>query len=227
MKTVIFLCLMAIGSQFLNAQNGYYPPQGTTLTYHNLDKKGKVTSTNVLTLESVNESDNGVEIVYSVALYDRKEKLTYSDRITMEQVGDKMYFDMSSFVNKGALQQDGKMMPSVKAEGNGMEVPLSGSAGDILPDASLTISADMGFIPMKMTANVVNRQIDAFEEITVPAGTFSCMKISGELNSKVLGISSSGKYVDWYAKGVGLIQSENYDKKGNLSSSSRLVSLVD
>ncbi|MDD3309658.1 MAG: hypothetical protein PHY69_06855, partial [Dysgonamonadaceae bacterium] len=181
MKKVLFLAFMFCASFILNAQLAYFPSEGTVLTYHNLDKKGKIESKIVYKVESVKQSGENADVTYFVESYGKKDELVFKDRITFKKEGDKLFFDMSNFVNKGAFQQNGEIPATVEIEGNSLEVPINGTAGQSLPDANMTIASDMGFVKLKMTTNIVNRKVDDIEDLTVPAGTFNCMKISGDV----------------------------------------------
>jgi hypothetical protein len=225
MKKVLFLAFMFCASFILNAQLAYFPSEGTVLTYHNLDKKGKIESKIVYKVESVKQSGENAEVTYFVESYGKKDELVFKDRITFKKEGDKLFFDMSNFVNKGAFQQNGEIPATIEIEGNSLEVPINGTAGQSLPDANMTIASDMGFVKLKMTTNIVNRKVDNIEDLTVPAGTFNCMKISGDVSGKILGMNMSGKSVQWYSSGIGMVKSETYDKKGELSGSMVLVAV--
>ena len=225
MKKVLFLAFMFCASFILNAQLAYFPSEGTVLTYHNLDKKGKIESKIVYKVESVKQSGENAEVTYFVESYGKKDELVFKDRITFKKEGDKLFFDMSNFVNKGAFQQNGEIPATVEIEGNSLEVPINGTAGQSLPDANMTIASDMGFVKLKMTTNIINRKVDDIEDLTVPAGTFNCMKISGDVSGKILGMNMSGKSVQWYSSGIGMVKSETYDKKGELSGSMVLVAV--
>lgn len=225
MKKVLFLAFMFCASFILNAQLAYFPSEGTVLTYHNLDKKGKIESKIVYKVESVKQSGENAEVTYFVESYGKKDELVFKDRITFKKEGDKLFFDMSNFVNKGAFQQNGEIPATVEIEGNSLEVPINGTAGQSLPDANMTIASDMGFVKLKMTTNIINRKVDDIEDLTVPAGTFNCMKISGDVSGKILGMNMSGKSVQWYSSGIGMVKSETYDKKGEISGSMVLVAV--
>lgn len=225
MKKVLFLAFMFCASFILNAQLAYFPSEGTVLTYHNLDKKGKIESKIVYKVESVKQSGENADVTYFVESYGKKDELVFKDRITFKKEGDKLFFDMSNFVNKGAFQQNGEIPATIEIEGNSLEVPINGTAGQSLPDANMTIASDMGFVKLKMTTNIVNRKVDNIEDLTVPAGTFNCMKISGDVSGKILGMNMSGKSVQWYSSGIGMVKSETYDKKGELSGSMVLVAV--
>ena len=68
---------------------------------------------------------------------------------------------------------------------------------------------------------LTNRKVVAQESVTVPAGTFDCLKITYDLESKAM-IKITGSATQWMAVGPGLVKSESYDKKGNLISSQLL-----
>ena len=63
----------------------------------------------------------------------------------------------------------------------------------------------------------------AEENITVEAGTFRCYKVSQKTNSSVMGIKTEGITLTWYAKGVGAVKTETYDKKDKLLSTQELI----
>jgi hypothetical protein len=133
---------------------------------------------------------------------------------------------MSNFINKAAFQQDGSIPAEIEITGNNLEVPSNPNPGDVLPDASVEMAMKMGFVNMKMSANVTNRKVEAIEDITVAAGTFKGYKFSSEVNSTVMGIKVNSKNTDWYAKGIGIVKSENYDKNGKLQSRTELIEVM-
>lgn len=74
MKKVLFLGFMLCASLILKAQLVYFPSEGTVLTYHNLDKKGKVESKIVYTVESVKQSGDNADVTYLVESLDKNDK---------------------------------------------------------------------------------------------------------------------------------------------------------
>lgn len=95
---------------------------------------------------------------------------------------------------------------------------------DNAPPASLNIED---------RASIINRRVDAFEKVSVPAGEFECWKISYELvkpEFKVLGIPEEQllkeniisdnlplivKYIDYISPEVGLVKREKLNFRGN------------
>jgi hypothetical protein len=70
---------------------------------------------------------------------------------------------------------------------------------------------------------MVNRQVESQQPLTTPAGTFDTYKITSDVNfeTRVMGIPVRNKLrtVSYRATNALFdIKSENYDKKGNLTS---------
>jgi hypothetical protein len=224
MKNLIILTMAVFLSINLSAQKVFFPAKaGTKLTYQTSDKKGKVTGQTKYTVNEITGSGDHFTIVYEVESLDDKGKRVYIDKISVKQEGDKMYFDMSNFLNKAAFQQNGEIPATVEVTGNNMEIPLIPIPGTSLPDANVTMSMKMGFINLKMTVNITNRKVETLEDLAVKAGNFNAFKLSGDVSGTIIGIKVNSKSTDWYAYGVGLVKSESYDKKGNLSSVMELV----
>jgi hypothetical protein len=210
----------------LKAQEIFFPTkEGTVLVYKSFDKKDKETNTVKYTITHLTLSGDDMDITYLIESLDPKEKLVFKDEITIHKKGDKLYFDMSNFINKAAFQQNGEIPAEIQVTGNNMEVPSNPKPGDVLPDANVEMAMKLGFVNMKMSANVTNRKVEAIEDITVKAGTFKGYKFTSEVNSTVMGMKVNSKNTDWYAKGVGIVKTESYDKNGKLQSYQELIEL--
>jgi len=226
MKKLILFSAIFLFAMVLKAQEIFFPTkEGTVLIYKTFDKKDKLTSTVKYTIKHVTISDSNMDITYQCESIDPKEKLLFKEDITIHQKGGMLYVDMSNFVNKAAFQQNGEIPADVQVKGNNMEIPLNPQPGDVLPDASVELSLKMGFINMKVSAEVTNRKVEAIEDVTVNAGTFKGYKFTSDVNSSAMGLKVKAKNIDWYAKGVGTVKTESYDKNGNLQSHTELVEL--
>ena len=102
---------------------------------------------------------------------------------------------------------------------------MNAQPGASLPDASVSMALKMGFVNMKMAADVTNRKVEAIEDVTVPAGTFKCLKLTSDVNATVMGMNVKSNSTEWYAKGIGLVKSESYDKSGKVQSTMHLTEL--
>jgi hypothetical protein len=226
MKKLIFLIAVLFLSLQISAQKAFSPSKaGTKLTYQSFDKKGKMAGQTKYTVKEITGNGDNYTIVYDIENLDDKGNRVYIDEVSVKQEGDKMYFDMSNFLNKAAFQQNGEIPPSIEITGNNMEIPLIPVPGDTLPDANVTMAMKMGFLNLKMTVNVTNRKVEAMEDITVKAGSFNAFKLTGNVSGTVVGIKINSKSNDWYAYGVGLVKTETYNKKGDLQAVLELVEI--
>lgn len=224
-KLILFAAMILIGI-VLKAQETFFPTkEGTVLVYKSFDKKDKVTNTVKYTIKHVKISGSDKDITYLCESIDPTDKLIFKEEITIHQRGDKLFFDMGNFINKAAFQQNGEIPAEIQVKGNNMEVPLNPQPGDVLPDANVEMALKMGFINMKVSADVTNRKVEAIEDVTVKAGTFKGYKFSCEVNSSAMGIKVKAKNIDWYAKGIGTVKTESFDRNGNLQLRTELVEI--
>jgi hypothetical protein len=224
MKKLFLFTAIILAVMVLKAQETFFPnKEGTVLIYKSFDKKDKLSNTMKYTITHVNISGSNMDITYICESIDPKDKLVFKEEITIHQKGDKLYLDMGNFINKAAFQQNGEIPANIEVTGNNMEIPLNPTPGDILPDANVAMALKMGFVNMKISADLTNRKVDAIEDITVKGGTFKCYKFSSDINSSAMGIKVKGKSTEWYAKGIGTVKNESYDKNGNLQSHTELV----
>lgn len=90
-----------------------------------------------------------------------------------------------------------------------------------LPKSNLRLSAGMN----TMRANLWDGKFIGEETVTVPAGTYDCLKVSYTMVING-GEGAEKRFItEWYAKGVGLVKSAETDKKGNVKSEDVLVSI--
>lgn len=226
MKSIYSSLIILFSALIINAQETFFPTkEGMVLTYKNFDKKDKVSGMMKYTIEKVNISGSDIDFTYLCEVLDNKEKLVFKEEITVHQKGDVMYIDMGNFINKAAFQQEGSIPAEVEVKGNNMEIPLNPVPGQTLPDANIEMAMKMGFVNMKMSADITNRKVEAIEEISVTGGSFKCYKFSGDVNSVAMGIKVQAKTIEWFAKGIGTVKSESYDKKGNLTGRTELVEI--
>ena len=224
-KLILFTAILLFGT-ILKAQETFFPTkEGTVLIYKTFDKKEKVTGKLIYTIKQVKVNGDNMDITYQYESIDPKDKLVFKEDITIHKKGDKLYLDMGNFINKGAFQQNGEIPTTIEVKGNDMEIPSNPKPGDILPNANIEMSMKMGFVNMKMSAQLSNRRVEVVEDITVKAGTFKSYKFTSIVNASAMGIKTEANIVEWYSKGVGIVKTENYDKNGKLQSYTELVEL--
>ncbi|HLN73890.1 MAG: hypothetical protein ACM3O8_08850 [Methylococcaceae bacterium] len=224
MKKLILFMAILFTVMLLKAQDTFFPTkEGTVLVYKTFDKKNNLTNLLRYTITQVKTQGSDMDITYLCESMDPKDKPLYKQEITIHQKGDKIYFDMGNFINKAAFQQNGQIPPEVEIKGNELQVPVNPQPGETLPDANVEMALKMGFVNMKMMADLTNRKVEAVEDVTVSAGTFNAYRFSCDVNSSAMGIKSKSRNVDWYAKGIGTVKTENFDKNGKLQSRTELM----
>ncbi len=210
------------------AQSGAFFPTKTGMVLVMAEKNGagKVKSHTRTTIEAVRDDAAGLFVDYTIELLDAKMELAGEDhgaiKCTASIVDDLVKLDLKEF---SAPMAQG--MAGMKIEISGMPPEISGrlKPGDRLPDANVTVSADAGMMKIKSLLSITNAECTGIEEITTPAGTFSCHKVVQDTAATTMGMTIKGKNTAWYAHGVGMVRCEAYDAKGKLVSSSELKSI--
>ncbi len=98
----------------------------------------------------------------------------------------------------------------------------SAAEGSKISNSSLRVNLGIG---ANMSVHLSSGKVLGTEEITVPAGTFSCFKISYVIKRSA-GPETEKLYVtDWYAEGIGLVKEEAKDKSGAIMEFTELKSI--
>ena len=218
----IFLC-----SSFLYSQDTcsrYYPfNEGSTFQITNFDKKGKTLGFVDYLVTNVSVSNDTEVSTISSKVKDEKGELVMESSYTITCKDDKISIDFNSLVNPQMLNQYQEF--DVDVSGTNIDLPNNLSVGQLLPDASMLMTINMG-IMLKFTVDITNRKVIAQEYVTTTAGTFNCYVISYNSDIK-MGIKRKGLSKQWIAEGVGLVKQEEYNKKGKLVSSSLLTAFKE
>lgn len=224
MKKYLLISIALLAVVGATAQNTFFPTrEGTVQVYVQKNVKGKVESHTRQTVGTVSGSGDNRSIGYTIEMLDAKMKplgATGPLKCTLKIVNGVVIMDM----NEMAAQMQATTGVKVEVTGVPQQLPGNLKAGDAIKDANVLMKADMGIMKLSTEINTTNGQCVAIEDITTPAGTFKCYKISQEHTTKTMGQTVSSKTITWYANGVGMVRSESYDKKGKLLSASELLS---
>jgi len=216
-----------------SAQNGFFPDKvGKVLVYVQNNAAGEPKSYSKLTVKDVKGSSNHMTISYVTEILDKDRKSTSNPpvEIPLKMISKNgvMIMDMKGMFTVPQKDQRIKM----EISGNPMELPNSLEPGQLLKDADITMNMDMGIMKLKTTMKMTGGKCLAIEDVTVPAGTFTCSKVTqtvststvGE-NAAMAGQDSTSQTISWYAHGIGIVKTETYDDKGQLKGSSELVEM--
>lgn len=228
MKNLIFwVLLFSALSTFAQGnlcESGYMPfKEGISYELTSYDKKDKVTSVAAHRVSNLEEVDGGYKATIDIEIADPKGKNVTKGSYSVECSDGVVYIDMSSLLDPRTMESLSSM--EVEMSGDALELPAQPEPGQTLPDGTLTIKTSLsGMALMTMSLTVTNRKVEAEESVTTPAGTFDCVKISQDTELKAV-IKKKFNSATWYAKGIGLVKTINYDSKGNAESSTVLTKM--
>lgn len=224
-KVTLLLVTLLFGMAGIaqNCENVFPTNEGTFIEMKSYSAKGKLTGTTRQTITDVEKTGKGVIIKVKTESLDAKGESQGTMNLEMRCENGVLYMDMKNFMNKSSMEgfEDGK----VKIDGIDLEFPEKLSPGQTLKDGTMTMSFEGGGVmAMNMTVRIFNRKVDAIENITTPAGTFEAYKISYDIETK-MGLKMTNKATQWYAKNVGAVRTETFDKNGKLIGYSEITEL--
>jgi hypothetical protein len=188
-------------------------------SYNDKDKEQSMTRNTISELNGEGEFTATVK----VQSFDKKGKETYNSEYGVACNGDHFKIDMRSMMSGENMASMQGM--EVDVEADELAFPSNIQVGTDLPDASLSVSMQSaGFSMAGMKIDITNRKVLARESMTTPAGTFDCIVVTQDISTKmIVSIQASSKI--WYAKNVGAVRSESYNKNGKRTGYEVLTSL--
>lgn len=226
MKKPIFFAILWVLATNLTGQDCplYYPDAlNAQLEYQMFDKKGKLSGSSIQKVTDFKKTGNGYEVRVSAESFDAKGKSLGEMNLAARCEGGIYYIDMKNLI--GAQSMEAYKDMEMQIEGGSLELPASMKAGDALKNGEMKIAfASGGMTIMNMNFNITNRKVETIENVTTPAGTFECYKISYDIATKMM-INVKTRSIEWYSRGVGLVKSESYSTDGKILGSNILTSL--
>ncbi len=175
---------------------------------------------------------------FTVANVEGKDIQTGGDKTTTVNYnykcdGNKIYFDVASMFRTAEKSNDASFESSL------IEYPINIKEGEVLPDATGTMSSESKGKKMTMKYFYKNRKVGAKENITTPAGTWNCYKISNsiEVEMDIPGMDETTKKMmkkmqdgmkttatTWFAPDFGVVKMEMY-MNGELKSRNEVTAV--
>ncbi len=219
-KTIL---LSTFGILLLSFQSGaqdckmYFPDrEGSIREMTSYDSKDKPTGKVVQEVTSRKTTPEGLTVGIKSTIYDDKDAQVNNMEMEIACENNVFKIDMSDYISE-MLQAYQDM--EVEISGDNILFPSSMKVGDVLPDAGMNIKVRSGGMQiMSMDISILNRKVEAKENITTPAGTFETFKITYDTESKTKIINMKTSSVEWISEGTGVVKTENYNKKGKLGS---------
>lgn len=220
--TIVIVALVAsvVSLSGQNLDLFFSVTQGDSFTYTIYSPDGAVEYKYSCTNKEVNGADlSDASVVYEYQFWEGDGKPLFADegkmdmKITLNSEGTTSYmYDMK----KSMAIQDVVTMGDISS------LPSELKVGQSVPDGKINIkvkSVGASFL-------ITDRKVVAIEDVTTPAGTFKGYKMEEVQTNKVLVSTKSFRIVTWYAKNIGCVKQEVYDKKGKLLRTLELTSLV-
>lgn len=195
--------------------------EGAEFEMKSYNEKDKLQSSARHKVLSKKESGSTIEAEVKSEAYDEKNKLIGSNAYTVKCDNGVFMVDMKTMLNPE--QMKGFEGMDVKVEADYLEMPAALTPGTALKDGKVVMTIN-GPIPMTNTINITNRKVAGTETITTPAGTFECVKITYDIETK-FGFKVNTKAEEWYSKDVGTVLSKTYNSKGKLQGYTQLTSM--
>lgn len=215
MLTGILLGFLGFSVSAQDCEAFYPMDEGAFLETKSYSDKDKHMGTSRMTVLEKQTDGNRTSVLFNVKSFDEKDKELLDGQMEVYCEDGVFYVDMKKFLDQATLQSFEGMEMVMESEN--MEFPSNLRPGQSLSDASINVAVrNSGITMFNMNVWVTNRKVEAMEDITTPAGTFTCYKISSDIETKMM-VKISARSVEWYAKDVGVVRSESYNSKGKLT----------
>ena len=212
----ILVALSLFISIGLSAQKPFFMnKEGMVLTFDNKDAKKKVTAYSIMTVTKVEGDAANGAISYESMVLDAKKKPMLSKPIVMNVkiVNGAVHLDPAALV--------GTFSEGMQVTGGSMMLPGNLSVGDTFDDYSVNIAIG----PIKSTSAFSNIKATAEETLDVAGTSIECIVVECVVSSRVMGIKSETKQKTWYARNIGIVKQETYDKKDKIFTTQDLISI--
>jgi hypothetical protein len=198
----------------------FYPMvNGTEIEMTSYDTLNQAGGKSISKISDVTTTADGKMATVNMTNKNKDGVVTGTSSWSVKCNGTSVFVDMQSFVPVKSQNQLKDM--TFKAEAGQLEIPQTLSVGLKLNDASVKVTTyKSNVLYSTMTIKIFNRVVAGIENITTPAGTFSCYKIMQEMTTEM---SINGqiypidmKSAEYYASGTGLVKNEMFGKNGRL-----------
>ena len=225
-KSIFFFLAVITASFTANSQDckQFFPTEtGKKIEVTEYDKKSKETGKTVRTVTDYQATGSSATVSFKDVYYSLPaDTETATREYTIKCKDGVFYADPMVYTQNESTEQYKSFETKVETEN--VTIPTNAKPGDVLPDGKVVATIVTPGMPITITVNLTNRKVEANETITTPAGTFNCLKITYDISTKML-LTFRGKAAQWYADGLGLIKTENYNKKGKLMSFSQITKI--
>jgi hypothetical protein len=202
----------------------YFPvSKGAKIEMTDYDKKGKVTGVGTSTITENLQVGNAQVVKVSVSYEATENKTPFTAEYEVKCENGEFYVNMNNFLDKNALA--GYQNMDITVDADQMTIPANLKTGQVLGNGRVTAKiSSSGINIMTINTLITNRKVAAEESVTTPAGSFDCVKITYDIETKMM-FKVNMSCAQWMSKNVGVVKTETYDKKGRLETSQLLTKI--
>ncbi|SMG28382.1 hypothetical protein SAMN05661096_01698 [Marivirga sericea] len=210
---VIFMPFKSISQSDCNPY--FLLKEGRKWTSANYNAKDKYQGKQSYEVTSLTEDAD--KLIASVMLisYDKKDKVVMEKEVEFVCKDGIVELDMSKYIPEETMESFKEM--DMQVEFDAVTIPENLVVGEYLQDGGIDITIS-GPMKMNMSVKIQDRKVMAKESIEVPAGSYEAYKINSIIKFDAMVTTRESKNIEWVAKNVGVVRSEQYDKKGDLNS---------
>lgn len=200
--------------------------KGASMELKNYSRKGKLQNIVRLKIADKTVANGKTMLDVDYAYYDKKDKnLTAKGKYKAMCENGVFKFEFGAMTPVASQQKGANMQ--IDIESDYLDIPANPSVGQTLKNGAMKMKVKAEGMPNMLNTKVSmrNRKVVGLEKITTPAGTFNCVKIAYDNEVKMSFMKTRSRIVEWFAKGVGLVRSEFYNKRGKLAGYTILTKL--
>lgn len=217
----LFFALIIFQSHAQCSNPFYQFKEGMVMEIENYDDNGKPQGKNETWVISWSETPSGYEATLAYKLFDKKGKQYAEGEYKAECVDGLIRIQMNAFIPDESMQAFKDMEMEMKMDN--LEFPSDLNVGQTLKDASFEMAAKNSPMPMKFNFTITDRKVEGKENVTTPAGTFDCFKISEKTHSKMMISNTEFTTIQYIAEKYGAVKTETYRSNGKLMGYSLLT----
>ena len=197
--------------------------------YYSAD--GKLTATGTSEVTKVYTSGDSTIAILNSVYESADKKEPHASEMRLACVNGALVMDMNSGAMASQKQQTGRDIKTV-CTGNKISYKQSYTVGEKLDSVNMMIESYVdGTLTATTTYVIKDRVVESYANLTVPAGTFKCYKISYnssstmKMKSMSIPVQKPHKSVMYYCPKTGMVRMEDY-QDDKLVSYNELLSLT-
>lgn len=234
-----FLCALSVQAQYFNAK------KGTVAYYVTVDHKNNKTLKDTASVIDVKDESKRLMIKQAIhgdhydinSIIDGSNLQTYvyhkdkdvteiiildsgmENELVRKRIFSTYLEGQQEEAEKAFIEYNNK----IRAEGR-ISIPLGEGMKDGEDVPSCTYYQKMGAVTMKA---YLKGKYKGREIVHTPAGDFDCIKVYTESKAKLMLFSNTEYVMDWYAKDIGLVKSQELTKRGKVLSTTLLQAIKE